>query len=87
MLAFPLKRPNNGGWLRHDRLAEVAGRLVPFMALAYVTVAGLVIATHLPDVPGTLAMIVTALSVFAFTTCWAGAITASAAPSTCSASA
>lgn len=39
------------------RLAEVAGRLVPLMALAYVAVSALVIAAHLPDVPATLAMI------------------------------
>jgi AGCS family alanine or glycine:cation symporter len=40
------------------RLAEVAARLVPFMAIAYVAGAATVILAHLPAVPGALATIV-----------------------------
>lgn len=40
------------------RIAEVAGKLVPFMAIAYVLASLVIILLHIADVPGTIVLIV-----------------------------
>ena len=41
-----------------ERIAQVAGKLVPFMAISYITAGLLVLATHLPQIPDALLLIV-----------------------------
>ncbi len=41
-----------------ERIAQVAGKLVPFMAISYITAGLLVLATHLPQIPGAILLIV-----------------------------